>query len=63
MKTKQANTQTKTRHINGVRAYLVAGSWYADYNQYQQTKRQQGINANIEAFCLFCDRFNLQPTG
>ena len=55
--------QRKTRHINGVRAYLVAGVWYCDYNHYQQIKRQQGINANIDVFISFCNRFDLQPTG
>ena len=51
------------KHINGVKIYYVAGSWYCDYNHYQQIKRQQGINANIDVFISFCNRFDLQPTG
>lgn len=57
------NNQTNTRHINGVKSYYKAGVWYCDFNHYQEIKLQQGINANIEAFCSFCDRFDLMPTG
>jgi len=57
------NQTSKTRHINGVRAYLVAGTWYADYNQYKQTRAQQGVKTNEEVFISWCDRFDLQPTG
>ncbi|MFA7157508.1 MAG: hypothetical protein WC123_07485 [Bacilli bacterium] len=58
------NNQTSpTRHINGVKAYKVAGSWYCDYNQYQQTRQQQGIKPSEEVFISFCNRYDLLPTG
>lgn len=55
------NNQTKT--INGVRAYYKAGVWYCDYNQYYQTKLQQGIKTSIESFCSWCNHYNLEPQG
>jgi len=55
--------EKKTRHINGVKAYKVAGCWYADYNQYQAVRRQQGVNASIDVFCSWCEKYNLEPTG
>jgi hypothetical protein len=51
------------RQINGVKAYYKAGTWYADYNQYQQIKRQQGIKTSIDAFCSWCERYDLAPQG
>ena len=56
-------TKYPVKTINGVKAYYMAGVWYADFNQYQQVKRQQGIKTNIDAFCSFCDRFGLAPQG
>ena len=56
-------TNNRTRHIDGVKTYYKAGVWYADFNQYQQIKRQQGIKANIDVFCSWCNRYNLEPQG
>jgi len=55
------NNQTKT--INGIKAYYKAGVWYADYTQYQQIKRYQGIQTSIDAFCSWCDHWDLCPQG
>ena len=51
------------KHINGVKIYYVAGSWYCDYNHYQQARMQQGIKPNIDVFMSWCDRWDLCPTG
>lgn len=57
------NNHTNSRHIDRVKAYYKAGTWYADYNQYQQIKRQQGIKTSIEVFCLWCDHWDICPQG
>ena len=51
------------KHINGVKIYYVAGSWYCDYNHYQQARMQQGVKPNIDVFMSWCDRWDLCPTG
>jgi len=51
------------KHINGVKIYYVAGSWYCDYNNYKQTRLQQGVKANEEVFISWCERYDLLPTG
>ncbi len=60
---KTNNNHLNSRHIDGVKTYYKAGVWYADFNQYQQIKRQQGIKASIDAFCLWCERYSLEPQG
>jgi len=55
--------QNKTRHINGVKTFFIAGVWYADYQQYQQTKAKQGIRTSIDAFLNFCDKWDLSAQG
>ncbi|MFA7157595.1 MAG: hypothetical protein WC123_07935, partial [Bacilli bacterium] len=52
----KSNNQKQVRYVNGVKTYYKAGVWYCDYNHYQQIKRQQGINANIDVFISFCNR-------
>lgn len=54
---------TKTRYINGVKAYYMAGVWYCDYNHYQAARMQQGIKTSIEAFCSWCSKYDLSPQG
>jgi len=57
------NNQTRTKYINGVKAYFIAGVWYCDYNIYQHVRYQQGIKANVEVFCSWCQKWDLCPTG
>ncbi|MDD2627804.1 MAG: hypothetical protein PHD20_02840 [Clostridia bacterium] len=58
------NDQTSnSRHIDGIKTYYKAGVWYADFNQYQQVKWQQGIKTSIEVFCSWCDHWDLCPQG
>ena len=54
---------TRPRYINGVKAYKVAGSWYCDWNNYQQTRQQQGIKPSEEVFISWCLKYDLLPTG
>jgi len=51
------------KHINGVKIYFVAGSWYCDYNNYKQTRMQQGVKPNEEVFISWCEKYDLLPTG
>jgi len=52
-----------TKYINGIKAYFIAGTWYCDWNNYRQTRHQQGINTNEDAFFSFCQSHDLCPTG
>lgn len=71
MRTKTKGTQTKTinkqvmqvRYVNGIKTYYKAGSWYCDWNNYQQVRQQQGIGTNIDVFCSWCISHDLEPTG
>lgn len=49
----------RTRTVNGVPVFFVAGTWYCDYNTYTNIL---GRHINIEVFCDWCDRFDLCPT-
>jgi len=59
----KSNNQKQVRYVNGVKTYYKAGAWYCDWNYYQQAKEQQGIRANEDVFCSWCEKWDLSPTG
>jgi hypothetical protein len=59
----QNNHNQKTKYINGIKAYFIAGTWYADYNQYLHVRNQQGIRTSEDVFFSFCNLHDLCPTG
>jgi len=61
--TNKTNNQKRTRNIDGIRAYYIVGIWYCDWNYYQHVKEQQGIRANVDVFCSWCEKWDLSPTG
>lgn len=69
MRTKNKSNKTKStsnlkiRYVNGIKTYYKAGSWYCDWNNYQQVRQQQGIGTNIDVFCSWCISHDLEPTG
>jgi len=59
----KSNNQKQVHYVNGIKTYYKAGSWYCDYNHYQQVRKQQGIKTNIDVFCSWCTSHDLEPTG
>lgn len=59
----KSNNQKQIRYINSVRTYYKVGVWYCDWNHYRKIKEQQGIKPDIDMFYLWCDHWDLQPTG
>lgn len=59
----ESSNQKQIRYINGVKTYFKAGVWYCDWNHYKKVKERQGLKTNIEMFCLWCNHWDLQPTG
>ncbi len=59
----KSTSNLKIRYVNGIKTYYKAGSWYCDFNHYQEVKQQQGIGTNVDVFYSWCISHDLEPTG